>query len=321
VRGAPTYNGATDAELAASGVALTRLASYAPERDEHEPLLTVRETFNFSHATAVGIPIAAAHARAEAAAAASARRGSEVWGWCARAAGKQPPPLVAEAVRVPAPPPAPPPPPLPSPPPQPPPEEAAGVVADADAKAAGEPRLGSGDAAAAAHPPGDSYWLHPRTAEEMVELLQLREAADTIVGSAAVRGVSGGQRKRVTIGEALMQGARVLALDSITSGLDASTAYATCRYLTEWARRSGECREVGEWASVVQTGLVTTHPGTHLPQPSPPLSPGGTVIAALQQATPETGALFDDALLLADGLELYHGPMARLEEYLGALGA
>lgn len=267
--GAPTYNGATEAELAVGGVALTRLASYAPERDEHEPLLTVSETFSFSHAAAVGIPIAAARARA----AAAARGVGGVWGWWARSAEELPPSLLEETVRAPAPAPAPPPPPPPPQPPQPPPPPlappasavgdaavagraagmhsevgrvtasvATGVAAGTGVKPTGPPVHASA-AAAAARQPDDAYWLRPRTADEMmVELLQLREAADTIVGSAVVRGASGGQRKRVTIGEALMQGARVLALDSITSGLDASTAHATCRYITEWARRSGEWR-------------------------------------------------------------------------------
>lgn len=44
-------------------------------------------------------------------------------------------------------------------------------------------------------------------------------------------------------------------------------------------------------------------------------------MAALQQATPEIGACFDDVILLAEGLEIYHGPLARLEEYLRSLGA
>ena len=63
---------------------------------------------------------------------------------------------------------------------------------------------------AASAPPSDPWWAQPRTAEEAVDLLGLRECCTTIVGSAAVRGVSGGQKKRVTTGEALLQGSRIL---------------------------------------------------------------------------------------------------------------
>ena len=85
-------------------------------------------------------------------------------------------------------------------------------------------------------------------------MLGLRECCTTIVGSAGIRGVSGGQKKRVTIVEALLQGSRILVrrgwgvgggealcaatrlplplpppflqcMDNITAGLDASTAY------------------------------------------------------------------------------------------------
>lgn len=52
---------------------------------------------------------------------------------------------------------------------------------------------------------------------------------DTIVGDAAVRGVSGGERKRVTIQEALATRASVVAWDNSTRGLDASTGESNKR--------------------------------------------------------------------------------------------
>ena len=47
----------------------------------------------------------------------------------------------------------------------------------------------------------------------MLKYLGLEECADTVVGNRLLRGVSGGQRKRVTIGEILMSQARTLLLD------------------------------------------------------------------------------------------------------------
>ncbi len=46
----------------------------------------------------------------------------------------------------------------------------------------------------------------------------------------------------------------------------------------------------------------------------------GILVCALQQPTPEMASLFDDVLLMAEGVELYHGPVARLDEYLCSLG-
>lgn len=54
--------------------------------------------------------------------------------------------------------------------------------------------------------------------ERIIAILGLKECENTIVGDNQVRGISGGQKKRVTIGEALLSGARILALDEITNG-------------------------------------------------------------------------------------------------------
>ena len=52
----------------------------------------------------------------------------------------------------------------------------------------------------------------------------LRHVLGTKVGNAAIRGVSGGERKRVSIAEMMATRAHVLCFDNSTRGLDASTA-------------------------------------------------------------------------------------------------
>jgi ABC-type multidrug transport system ATPase subunit len=59
--------------------------------------------------------------------------------------------------------------------------------------------------------------------EVIIDLLGLRECADVIVGNSAVRGCSGGQRRRVSIGIQLVTEPACLFLDEPTSGLDAMT--------------------------------------------------------------------------------------------------
>lgn len=53
----------------------------------------------------------------------------------------------------------------------------------------------------------------------------LSEAAHTKVGDNMVRGISGGQKRRVTLGEMLLPPRKIKFLDAISNGLDAATTY------------------------------------------------------------------------------------------------
>ncbi len=55
--------------------------------------------------------------------------------------------------------------------------------------------------------------------------MSLEKCADTIVGTAYVRGISGGEKKRTTIGIELVSNPNLLFLDEPTTGLDSTTAY------------------------------------------------------------------------------------------------
>ncbi|RVW28720.1 Pleiotropic drug resistance protein 1 [Vitis vinifera] len=56
-----------------------------------------------------------------------------------------------------------------------------------------------------------------------LKILGLEVCADTMVGDEMVRGISGGQRKRVTTGEMLVGPSKALFMDEISTGLDSST--------------------------------------------------------------------------------------------------
>lgn len=60
--------------------------------------------------------------------------------------------------------------------------------------------------------------------EIFLKVLGLDHVADTIVGGEMLRGVSGGERKRVSVGVELVRGPAILFLDEPTTGLDASAA-------------------------------------------------------------------------------------------------
>jgi energy-coupling factor transporter ATP-binding protein EcfA2 len=121
--------------------------------------------------------------------------------------------------------------------------------------------------------------------ERVIKLLNLSGCADTLVGNNLVRGVSGGEKKRVTIAEALVSNARLLCMDEISTGLDASVTYDICASIRAWAH---EMR--------------------------------GTVIIALLQPTPEVYNLFDDILLMREGSVVYHGARKELPGFLSGLG-
>lgn len=65
--------------------------------------------------------------------------------------------------------------------------------------------------------------IHARVAETIAEL-GLTDVAHNRIGTAIQRGVSGGQKRRVTIGASLVALPRILFLDEPTSGLDSRTS-------------------------------------------------------------------------------------------------
>lgn len=127
--------------------------------------------------------------------------------------------------------------------------------------------------------------LRSSLVDYVIDALELRECENVILGNELARGVSGGQKKRVTIGEVLLSGARILSLDEVTNGLDSATASSIMSFICSWARLTG-----------------------------------GTVVAALQAPTPEILAAFDNVLLLSDGYELYHGPSTDLNQFFTESG-
>jgi ABC-type phosphonate transport system ATPase subunit len=65
--------------------------------------------------------------------------------------------------------------------------------------------------------------------------LGLSRCHDTVIGNQFVRGVSGGERKRVCIGQEILTNPSLLFLDEPTSGLDSTTALRLIRLLRSLA--------------------------------------------------------------------------------------
>ena len=60
--------------------------------------------------------------------------------------------------------------------------------------------------------------------EAVVSELGLTDVVNNRIGNAVQRGISGGQKRRVTIGSSLVTRPRILFLDEPTSGLDSRTS-------------------------------------------------------------------------------------------------
>ncbi|CAI9094462.1 OLC1v1030207C1 [Oldenlandia corymbosa var. corymbosa] len=119
----------------------------------------------------------------------------------------------------------------------------------------------------------------------VLKVLGLEICADTLVGDEMIRGISGGQRKRVTTGEMMVGPARALFMDEISTGLDSSTTF-----------------------QIVNAIRQSIH-----------ILEGTTVISLLQPA-PETYDLFDDVILLSDGEIVYQGPRENVLEFFEYMG-
>ncbi|MCD7463337.1 transcription factor [Datura stramonium] len=119
----------------------------------------------------------------------------------------------------------------------------------------------------------------------VLKLLGLDICADTMVGDEMVRGISGGQKKRVTTGEMLVGPSKALFMDEISTGLDSSTTYSIVNSL----RQSVQILN-------------------------------GTAVISLLQPAPETYNLFDDIILLSDGKIVYQGPREDVLGFFESMG-
>ncbi|KAL6864701.1 hypothetical protein ACP4OV_015852 [Aristida adscensionis] len=115
--------------------------------------------------------------------------------------------------------------------------------------------------------------------DALIDQLGLARAADTVIGDEGHRGVSGGERRRVSIGTDIIHDPIVLFLDEPTSGLDSASAFMVVQVL----------RRVAQSGSVV---TMTIH------------QPSARILGIL-----------DRLLLLSRGRTVYSGAPAGLKPF------
>ncbi|MBA0741426.1 hypothetical protein Gogos_014580 [Gossypium gossypioides] len=119
----------------------------------------------------------------------------------------------------------------------------------------------------------------------ILKILGLDICADTIVGDAMNRGISGGEKRRLTTGEMIIGPNKALFMDEISTGLDSSTTFQIVTCLQQL---------------------------THITE--------ATILVSLLQPPPETFDLFDDIILMAEGKIVYQGPRNYVQEFFEHCG-
>lgn len=121
-------------------------------------------------------------------------------------------------------------------------------------------------------------------ADMIIVELGLTRCRNSIVGGPLLRGVSGGERKRVSIGQEMLVNPSLLLLDEPTSGLDSTTAQRIVATLRGLARG------------------------------------GRTVITTIHQPSSRLYRMFDKVVVLSDGSPIYSGLAGQVMEYFGSIG-
>lgn len=75
--------------------------------------------------------------------------------------------------------------------------------------------------------------------EQLIEELGLRDCADTLVGDNSHRGLSGGEKRRLSIGTQMISNPSIMFLDEPTTGLDAYSAFLVIKTLKKLAKEDG----------------------------------------------------------------------------------
>ncbi|CAN6931069.1 hypothetical protein F2Q68_00043568 [Brassica cretica] len=120
--------------------------------------------------------------------------------------------------------------------------------------------------------------------EATITDMGLQECSDRSIGNWHMRGISGGEKKRLSIALEVLTKPSLLFLDEPTSGLDSASAFFVVQILRNIA------------------------------------SNGKTVISSIHQPSGEVFALFDDLLLLSGGETVYFGEAKFATKFFGETG-
>lgn len=121
--------------------------------------------------------------------------------------------------------------------------------------------------------------------KDMVELLKLQKAENNFIGGIFIKGISGGEKRRLNLGAELLSDPKILFLDEPTSGLDSYTSFIIVENLKKLAR---------------MRNMI--------------------IIYTIHQPSMEIAHLFDNLLILNKGAVMYFGKNSDAIDYYTELG-
>ena len=119
----------------------------------------------------------------------------------------------------------------------------------------------------------------------ILKMFNIEHTVNTLVGNAHIRGISGGERKRVSIAEMMLTGSTVHAWDNSTRGLDASSALDFAKSLR------------------IMTNVYQL-----------------TTFVSIYQASENIFEQFNKVLVLSEGRQVYYGSTKEACAYFESLG-
>ncbi|CAK9136959.1 unnamed protein product [Ilex paraguariensis] len=120
--------------------------------------------------------------------------------------------------------------------------------------------------------------------ESVITELGLTRCQNNMIGGPLFRGISGGEKKRVSIGQEMLINPSLLLLDEPTSGLDSTTAQRILTIIKKLA------------------------------------SGGRSVVTTIHQPSSQLYHMFDKVVLLSEGSPIYFGPASTALEYFSSIG-
>ncbi|KAI9159194.1 hypothetical protein H9P43_008531 [Blastocladiella emersonii ATCC 22665] len=123
-----------------------------------------------------------------------------------------------------------------------------------------------------------------RRVDETISMLGLDKCKHSLIGTATMKGISGGEKKRVSMAMELISNPPAIFLDESTSGLDCFNAWSVVRLLKDLAIS------------------------------------GRTVVATLHQPSSEIFHMVDDLCIVSQGEIMYYGPAEESVPYFARAG-
>ncbi|KAM0723909.1 hypothetical protein Q7P37_000899 [Cladosporium fusiforme] len=121
--------------------------------------------------------------------------------------------------------------------------------------------------------------------ESLLTAFGLQGQSNNLIGTPIRKGISGGQKRRVSVAAQLITSPKLLFLDEPTSGLDSAASFEVISFVKDIAKKHN---------------LI--------------------VIASIHQPSTSTFAMFDKLLLLSQGGTAYSGPVSEVQPYFDSCG-